>query len=113
MIERLFSSQELMDAIRLIFSTYFNAKKTLWSSLTSMIVTDMDKDMLLHRASETIQLWADLTMMYQGDFMVLQALYRDLREMHAPFPTERDNRYFDDLRQMQINLPVFSDVIIF
>lgn len=45
--------------------------------------------------------------------MVLHGLYRDLRQMHAPFPSERDKRYFDDLRQIQINLPVFSDVIIF
>ena len=65
-----------------------------------MVVADMDKEMLLHRTAETIQRLADLTMMYQGDFMVLQGLYRDLRQMHAPFPSERDQRYFDDLRQM-------------
>ena len=44
-----------------------------------MVVTDMEKEELLHRTAEMVQLWADLTMMYQGDFMVLQELYRDLR----------------------------------
>ena len=60
----------------------------------------MERDMLIYRTTETIQLWADLTMMYQGDFMVLHKFYRELRQKHAPFPSQRDRKYFDDLRQL-------------
>ena len=59
---------------------------------------DMEREMMLHRMSEMIQLWTDLTMMYQGDFMPLHELYREMRQRHVPFPSERDKRYFDDLR---------------
>ena len=54
MIERFWSSKELMDSIQFIFTTYFKEKKSLWNSLTSLIVTDMEKDMLLHRAAEMV-----------------------------------------------------------
>lgn len=74
---------------------------------------DMDREMLVFRTTEMIQLWADLTMMYQGDFVVLHNFYRLLRQKHAPFPSERGTKYFDDLRQLQMNNPVFDDVIIF
>lgn len=30
-----------------------------------------------------------------------------------PFPASRERRYFDDLRQMQMNVPIFDEVIIF
>lgn len=52
-------------------------------------------------------------MMYQGDFVPLHNLYRDWRQRHVPFPSTRERKYFDDLRQMQMNIPIFDDVIIF
>jgi hypothetical protein len=52
-------------------------------------------------------------MMYQGDFKNLHDLYRNWRQRHVPFPTSREAKYFDDLRQMQMNVPIFDDVIIF
>ena len=58
----------------------------------------MQRDMLIHKTSEMIQLWTDLTMMYQGDFKPLHDLYRDMRQKHVPFPSTRDKKYFDDLR---------------
>jgi len=33
--------------------------------------------------------------------------------MHVPFPSNRDKKYFDDLKQMQMNLPVFDDILIY
>lgn len=103
-----------MKALRQVYDTWWVPEKkektkkstvgAMWSSLKSMVsaksAAQMDRDMLIHRTSEMIQLWADLTMMYQGDFMVLAQLYRDLRQLHVPFPSTRDKRYFDDLRQM-------------
>ena len=40
---------------------------------------DMKTEMLIHRTTEMVQLWADLTLMYQGDFVPLHDLYRELR----------------------------------
>lgn len=52
-------------------------------------------------------------MMYQGDFKPLHDLYRNWRQRHVPFPANRERKYFDDLRQLQMNVPIFDDVIIF
>lgn len=103
-LERIFQSKELMDALKLnIIDTwwapYSEANKPasnqnttqlqkaasigygVWQGLASMFrsESDMEREMLVYRTTEMIQLWSDLTMMYQGDFKVLHDFYRLLR----------------------------------
>ena len=119
MIEKIFESEDLMKALKVnvvdAWWTNYKESKSSWlgSLFAGKTAEQMDREMLIHKTAEMVQLWADLTMMYQGDFMTLALLYRDLRQMKVPFPGERNKRYFDDLRQLQINNPIFSDVIIF
>jgi hypothetical protein len=96
-----------MDAIKThVIDAYWQspeqkaANSGLWGALASYwsYKSDMKVDMLIHRTTEMIQIWADLTMMYQGDFIPLTNFYRNLRERHVPFPSQRDKKYFDDLR---------------
>lgn len=122
-MERIFNSEELMQALNTniinqhwVSPTEQTAQQgTMWSMVAGYwnAKTDSKREMLIHRCTEMVQIWADLTMMYQGDFMPLHMFYRDLRQRHVPFPSQRDRKYFDDLRQMQMNVPLFDDVIIF
>ena len=43
-----------------------NTQSSLWSYVSSYWTpkSDMKTDMLIHRTTEMIQIWADLTMMY-------------------------------------------------
>lgn len=124
-LERIFQSKELMDSLNAnIIETWWtpyaqatklkttkNASKVhkaahigygVWQGLSSMFRadSDMEREMLIFRTTEMIQLWSDLTMMYQGDFKILHDFYRLLRQKHVSFPSTRENKYFDDLRQL-------------
>ena len=54
---------------------------SVWQGLTSMFRSeaDMEREMLIYRTTDMIQIWSDLTMMYQGDFKVLHEFYKYLR----------------------------------
>ena len=50
--------------------------------------------------------------------MQLHNLYRNWRQRQVPFPAnglqqQREQKYFDDLRQMQMNVPIFDDIMAF
>ena len=119
-LERLFNSEVLLSSMRdnVILKHWSKSEKkssSMWSLVSGYLNQDsqMKRDMLIHRCTEMIQIWADITMMYQGDFVPLHNFYRELRQKHVPFPSTRERKYFDDLRQMQMNVPIFDDVIIF
>ena len=88
-LERIFNSQELMNALDTnIVSRHWQKQvdqkkqqSTLWSAVAGYWNAGVDskREMLVHRCTEMVQIWADLTMMYQGDFVPLHNFYRSLR----------------------------------
>ena len=48
--------------------------------MTSWFGLDSDRKLAIIEACEVLQLWADFTMMYQGEFPLLYTTYHDMRK---------------------------------